>query len=268
MEEAVLGAIAALGLLGGLGHGPDGGDLVSFLPVDTYLQSRRIPVNIENLMRLATTEPKSGKAQLLQLMALRALGQQPALVQQDAAALRTLEQIAQGEIARDRLGFAQAYARRTLRALGRSVAPARPAEGSDPCAEALGWFPASVTLVAFFGGAPVSDTTGDYGHEVQKFVGFGIRRPRDWDQLFHPSEILGNARIDRVAFAFARDDKDQARGHFRSHHRQGGAPAPGRLAQDAALAASVIISPSGNSTRTARARRLPRPMTGRVTPSR
>src|SRR5207249_863395 len=101
------------------GSGGTGSDLVSFLPTETYFQSRRIPMNVENLEELARTEPKDGKAQILQLMALRALGEKPELLGKDSAAVRlTIEKIAKGEIARDRLGFSEEYARRTLLALG------------------------------------------------------------------------------------------------------------------------------------------------------
>jgi hypothetical protein len=209
MEEAVFIAVTAMGLLGGLGRGAAGGDVVSLLPTDTYLQSRRIPLNIENLERLARTEPKTGKAQILQLMALRALAETPELVKKNSTALGTIEKIARGELARDRLGFSEEYGRRTLLALGIKTTLPRAAQAADLRKEALGWFPASSTLVGFVGGGPPAAEADDYAQEIRKFLSKLVRKPRDWNELFNGVELIGNARIERIGFAYATDGKEK-----------------------------------------------------------
>jgi hypothetical protein len=215
MDVLVLFGMAALGLLGGLGSGGAGGDVVSFLPTDIYFQSRRIPLNIENLEDLARTEPKDGKAQILQLMALRALAEKPELIRKDpAATLHTIERIARGEIARDRLGFSEEYARRTLRALGGKVTPPKAAQPANVGEEALGWFPASTTLVGFLGGGPITDSTGDYGNEIRRFLTRVVLPPRNWNQVFDAVEMTGNARIDRISLAYAANGKSKEKDRF------------------------------------------------------
>src|SRR5262245_51101611 len=121
--DFLLGTVAVLWQLA-LGSA-SGGDLIAFFPTDTYFQSRRIPVNIENMLDLATADPKDGKTQIRQLMALRAMAERPELVKKakdPGAVLRTIERIAKGEIAKDRLGFSQDYATWTLIALGAQIA--------------------------------------------------------------------------------------------------------------------------------------------------
>jgi hypothetical protein len=209
----VLSVLAFLGVFGALGHGGAGADLVSLLPTEAYFQSRRIPLNIENFLDLASTDPKDGKAQIFQLMALRALAEKPELIGKDATALRTIEKIANGEIARDRLGFSQDYARRTLLALGRKITQPKAAQPADFRAEALGWFPASATLVGFLGG-PLTDSTGDQGNELRRLLMKLQGRPRDVNRLFDDIEAIGNVRIDRIGFAYAADAQNKQKDRF------------------------------------------------------
>jgi hypothetical protein len=207
MEEILLFVLMVLGLQSGLGGVRGGSDLVSFLPTDTYLQSRRIPVNVENLLDLATAEPKDGKAQILQLVALRALAEKPELSKKDPAAVRrALEKVARGEIARDRFGFSQDYARRTLIALGGKAPPAKAAPQADLRAEALGWFPASVTLVGFASGSD-ADAVGAGSARLRQLFAKAVGRPRDFDGFFRVVEKIGNIRMDRLGFAYAADKK-------------------------------------------------------------
>jgi hypothetical protein len=214
MEEILLIALVTLGSVGGFASG--GNDLVSLLPTDTYFQSRRIPLNIENLETLARTEPKDGKTQVKQLMALRALAENPELIRKGPdTVLRTIEKIARGELAHDRLGFSQEYARRTLFAVGSPLRarPKPPKAGppADFAADALGWFPASSTLVGFIGGSPGAVTTNDHSKEVRKLLGKLVRRPRDWNEFFNGIEMVGNARIDRISFAYSSKDKQKGK---------------------------------------------------------
>jgi hypothetical protein len=211
MDGVAFFTVLALALQGGLGSGGAGGDLVSFVPTDAYLQSRRIPVNVKNLLDLAMAEPKDGKTQIRQLVALRALAEKPELSKKERdEVLRTVAKIAKGEIARDRLGFSQEYARRTLRALGGKVAPAKEAPPADLRAEALGWFPADTTLVGFIGGLPREEAAGDPGARFRELLTRRVR-PRSFDEFFTLAERVGNVRVDRIGIAAAQEDKAGAR---------------------------------------------------------
>src|SRR5262245_34050407 len=211
MESFVLSAAAVLGLLG-LGGG--GADLVLILPADTYFQSRRVPVNIDNMLDLAKAEPASGKAQIQQLMALRVLAEQPELLKKakDAAAvLRTIEKIAKGELAKDRLGFSQEYATHALIAMGGKITQVKKAETGDPYENCLGWFPASATLVGFVDGGRLKVSATDYGKQMRALTGKLVRRQRDWNDVFHIAEMIGNVRIERISFAYSPEGKDKDR---------------------------------------------------------
>src|SRR5262249_45892569 len=166
-----LGAMEVLLLLG-LG-GDISGDLASVLPADTYFQSRRVPVNIENMEDLAKADPVDGKTQILQLLALRTLAEQPELLKKakdSAAVLKTIERIAKGEIAKDRLGFSQEYATRTLIALGGKIAEPKPAKPGDPREACLSWFPASATLAGFLDHRRPTDPGADSAKEIRKLM--------------------------------------------------------------------------------------------------
>src|SRR5262245_65297475 len=111
-------------ILMAMGGGGQTADLASFLPADVYFQSRRIAISAESMIEIASKKPEDGKAQIAQLLALRALAEQPELMKNaknSAEILVTLEKMAKGELAKDRLGFAEDYAARTLQALGKAT---------------------------------------------------------------------------------------------------------------------------------------------------
>src|SRR6267142_855485 len=103
------------------GGGSMGGDFVSFLPAELYFQSRNIEVGANKMMELASTPAKDGKGEIAQLLALRLLAEQPELIKGRDEMIKTLEKLAAGELAKDKLGFVPDYAARTLAALGRKV---------------------------------------------------------------------------------------------------------------------------------------------------
>ena len=88
-------------------------DIVTLLPAEDYFQSRRIDTTIEKMMELAAKEPVDGKSSIQQLLALRVLGDDPAKVKKAngfAGHLQILKEIAAGEKAQDKQGFAKEYA--------------------------------------------------------------------------------------------------------------------------------------------------------------
>jgi len=123
-----LGAMEVLMLLG-LG-GNVSGDLVSVLPADIYFQSRRVPVNIENMEDLAKADPVDGKTQILQLLALRTLAEQPELhkkAKDSAAVLKTIERIARARSPRTGWAFRRNTPREPCSPWeARSTNPSRP----------------------------------------------------------------------------------------------------------------------------------------------
>src|SRR5262245_32284681 len=110
--------------------GMHSGDLVTYLPADTYFKSRDVPINLDNMIYLAGKNPDSGEAQIKQLMALRYLAEQPDLIKKakdKTEALATLGKIAKGELANDKQGFAKEYAARVLQIVEGGKESARPA---------------------------------------------------------------------------------------------------------------------------------------------
>ena len=129
-------------LLIAMGGGSVGADFVSFLPAETYFQSRNIPVNVESMVEAAGRDPKDAKTQITQLLALRTLAERPDLVtsaKNKDEILKTLHKIAKGELAKDKHGFAPEYAARALDRppVERAVTMATSGSAAAACAFAL-----------------------------------------------------------------------------------------------------------------------------------
>src|SRR5271166_4697449 len=97
-----------------LGFGSNSRDLVSFLNVDDYFMSRKVEATTDQLLKLAAKSPVDGKEQVMQLLAIRKLTANPAQARKDARIQALLERIAESKAGKDRLGFAEEYARRAL----------------------------------------------------------------------------------------------------------------------------------------------------------
>lgn len=204
-------------ILIGMGGGTTGGDFVSFLPADKYFESRKIEVNVQSMLDLASKEPKDAKAEIAQLLALRLLGERLELIKdaknQDEI-LKTIEKIAKGELGKDKQGFAQDYAAHVLAALGRPVD--RPMTKTASREEMLGWFPASATLVGAIVPRPREAGTPPPAslRELRKLT-TKMMPPEQWEKVFQAAEAIGNVRVDRIAFAYADDAKDGDRIYVR-----------------------------------------------------
>src|SRR5262245_42968775 len=212
-----------------LGGGGQTADFASFLPTEIYFQSRRIAISAESMIEIASKKPEDGKAQIAQLLALRALAEQPELMKNakdSAQILATLEKIAKGELAKDRLGFAEDYAARTLEALGKATPPSRSPMKLPSMREAtLGWFPASATIVAALDAR--ERTAGiEEGKALRQLVA-KFTKEKEWEKVFEVAEMVGNVRIERLGIAFVEDKR--AKEKERMFLRIGGKADHGRM---------------------------------------
>src|SRR5262245_28853865 len=107
----------------GVGDAPP--DVVALIPPATYFQVCKIEQTVDKMMELAARDPADPKTQVQQLLALRQLEIDVALLKKAPKATafrRTLTQIAEGKLAADKQAFAQEYARRVLSRLdGRPI---------------------------------------------------------------------------------------------------------------------------------------------------
>ena len=77
-----------------LGAGGQFSDVASLISPEDYYRSRNVALDAKQLRQLAANEPKDGKAQLQQLLALRVLAADPDKVRNDQAVLQLLRGIA------------------------------------------------------------------------------------------------------------------------------------------------------------------------------
>jgi hypothetical protein len=197
-------AVSEFGLLLMLALNPNGtpNDLVSWIPPEDYFQAREIELNSGAMLRLAGSEPKSGKASFQQLLALRWLTEHPAELKKEKEARKLLETLAAGKMG-DAQGFTRHYASAALAALdGKTLPPSTMPENSVKV-DALSWFPEKCSI---FGAAdlrpsrdskmPPDDSLRNFG---QRALLLGSARARN--EIYAFAEAVGNFRVDRVAMA-------------------------------------------------------------------
>lgn len=199
--------------------GGTAGDLVGLVPTEEYFRFRKIEPTTAKLMALAAADPKDGAAQIAQLLALRHLEANPALVTKDPQAqahLAVLADIADGKKAQDPQGFARDLALRTLVALGARQAPDAPPAPS--LTAGLDWFPAEGTLV----GAVDARRSRGFGPPAELLDPNFLRLipPKERDQIltkvFEVLDKIGNIRLERIAVCFVDGDRDTQRVFLRA----------------------------------------------------
>jgi hypothetical protein len=197
---AVWGGIEVLLLLG-LGAAGTPSDLVSLIDPESYFRSRQVPVTVEKMLELAGGQPSDAKGQVARLLAIRMLGEDPEDVKKEKEAIvKVLEPIAGRS---DGLGFADAYARRTLHRLGAKIAPGnRGADGQ--LVQGLQWFPDKVTFVAGAGRLDDSPSESTADNRLRDFIKSSMP-PQALDEMVKFAEAVGNIRIDRFVFGYAPD---------------------------------------------------------------
>lgn len=187
-----------------LGFGSNSRDVVSYLNADDYFKSRKVEVTVERLLALAATSPRDGKDQVMQLLAIRKLAANPAEAGKDKRVRALLAEIAEGKKGKDRLGFAEDYAKRALAQLdGKEAAPQTMPKDSLR-SEAFAWFPKDAALVAAFDmrpgeGIPAAEVT------ALQTLATKFARESNPEQIYEVAEKLGNIRVDRFAVGVAPD---------------------------------------------------------------
>src|SRR5260370_41902807 len=101
-----------------------GNDTVSLIDVQAYFQSRNVPVNAPEMTAHAARDPKDGKTQIEQLLALRWLADHPEMTKSVGEARGLLAEIAEGKRAQAAQGFAKQYAPPALPRLDGKAPPA------------------------------------------------------------------------------------------------------------------------------------------------
>lgn len=191
-------------------------DAVSLVPPADYFQNREIKTDYKSLATLISQQPKSGKEQVGQLMAMRYLGEQAAKWKEDAEYAkmrRTVEDIAAGKTGQDKQGFAKLYAQKLLAQLDGKEPPAPPVSAGKLRDEAFTWFPAAANILAAvdtrLGGAKQSTPLG-FDASLLKMIPNEVK-----SQIYKHLEIVGNVQIDRIAFAYAHGDQRKSEIYLR-----------------------------------------------------
>jgi hypothetical protein len=193
-----------------LAGGPAGSDIVSMVDPAAYFESRQIDLTIDKMTGLAATVPEDGKVQIMQLLALRYLGDHPELLKQAdryASHRMLLEEMAAGKVAQDPQGFAQEYAALVLARLDGKTLP--PPE-VPRLQSVLDWFPADATILVAADLRRLRDpaSASPASAEVLRNLPVQVRQ-----KVFAMIEKVGNVRVDRIAMAFT-EDKEPAKGKF------------------------------------------------------
>lgn len=199
-------------MLAGTGNMPH--DVVSVIDADDYFRSRQIAVKVADLVPLAEKEPKDGKAQIAQLLALRWLGEHPDQVKKDAKAREALEQIAAGKKGQDPVGFAREYAQEALALVEGKPAPKpTPLPEDSVRGDALKWFPNDA---AFFGAIdlrPAGEVKSTKGKPLFSRL-LKIIPPREREEMYKFVDGVGNIRLDRVSFAYSPNPAERQKGRI------------------------------------------------------
>jgi len=174
-------------------------DAVSIFPAGDYFKMRGIETTQAKMMELAGTEPKTAKAQIQQLQALRVLASDPKL---EAATLALVRDVAMGKRANDKQGFAKKYAQKVLASVGENVEPVMV---KAKAAEALEWFPADATLAAVvdFRLARIPGFPQTHAEPaIWKIVPEKVKR-QILEKAFEVLEETGNVEVYRGSMAMA-----------------------------------------------------------------
>ncbi len=178
-------------------------DMLAYVDAADYFGSRRpaIEMKADKMIELAKTDPKTAKASVQQLLAIRWLGENKV-----AQAKDTLEQIAGGKLAQDSLGFAKDYAGAALAQLAGKAVPIKPVPANS-LADGVGWFPDDVT---FFGGGDLRGALDPAPIDVKEIRTLLLKliQPRHREEVYGFIEQVGNIQIDRIVAGYAADPVD------------------------------------------------------------
>jgi hypothetical protein len=188
-----------------LGVGGGGSqDLVSLVDAKPYFKSRGIAMRAEKLAALAGKAPTDGKEAVVQLLAIRWLGEHPDVAKKAAGARQTLEAVAAGKQGKDPEGFARDYARHALARLDGTPLTLHTLPAGSVRGDALRCFPKSS---AIFGALDFRSPRGiaeQPGNPLADLMNRMII-PRDKELFYKVVERLGNIRLDSASFAVIPD---------------------------------------------------------------
>jgi hypothetical protein len=196
--------ILVLALMSG---GMNSTDLAELIQPAHYFATRRIEPTNDRLIDIVITEPKTAKAQIMQLTALRFIADEADRFKKAKnypTNREAIEEIAQGKRAQDAQGFAQEYAKRVLAKLdGAKIASAKVRPMRQ---DALNWFPADLTIGYALDMRQSRDLANDTLKDLMKALPNAAKI-----EMYEQLEKLGNIRIERAAVGFVdapkRDDQ-------------------------------------------------------------
>ena len=206
----ILGGMEILMLLA-MGGGQT--DALSYLDPVRYFESRKIPVTVEKMVELSGQDPTDGKKQVQQLFALRWLAKNADKVKADpkfAQIKAHVTDIAAGKKGRDLQGFSVDYAQRTLVAFGNKNAHSPATIPKDSVAkDALRWFPKDATLTGAFDLRYENPAMRKFAKTfLDQMLAFGGANGDPMEKIYDFVEKLGNARMDRISFAYTEDPQN------------------------------------------------------------
>ncbi|HEV3235364.1 MAG TPA: hypothetical protein VGZ25_00150 [Gemmataceae bacterium] len=180
-------------------------DIVSLIDADDYFKAHEIAIEPGALANLMMQDPKDGKTQISQLLAIRWLSEHADAVRANEKIRTDLDGIAQGKQAQDGAGFAKDYALRALAKLDGKPAPAPKAapEGSLR-ADAFRWFPPQVHILA---GLELRPTAKNVPVDEAALRSLSRMMPKDFKrEAYAFVDAVGNLRIDRLAIGMEMDE--------------------------------------------------------------
>jgi hypothetical protein len=177
-------------------------DLVSLLSPQDYFQTQGIEVSTDKLVELAAKDPVDGATQLAQLLALRSLAEDGNFKKAAnyQAQRQVVEDIAAGNKANDKTGFAKEYAQRALAQLDGVRPPAAAALGAR--ADGLAWFPAAATVVAGIESRPAAMAAVSKSPAAEMLKAMPAMSKKEFYKVVGS---LGNVRIERLTFAYVHE---------------------------------------------------------------
>jgi hypothetical protein len=202
MAMAATPLVFLMALMGG-----GGADLVSALSAKDYFEVRQIEPTVDKLIELASADPKTGKAQLAQLFALKHLSAEVAELKKSPKIgeyRSLLRQIADGKKAADTCGFAAEYAGRVLTALDGGKGTISP-RGSWQ--DGAAWIPGHVTLLAGFDSKDqkVGESSTPDLSMILKNMPKQVK-----EMMFDELDKVGNVRVERLVAGMAPIGDDNA----------------------------------------------------------
>lgn len=188
-------------------------DLLSLMDAEDYLSSRQVALKPADLARVAGEVPRDAKAEVIQLLAIRWLGEHAGEVKEVARVREVLRDVADGKRGRDELGFAPEYAAWALaRVDGRPARLSSRAMAKDSVrGEGLAWFPAETKFVACVDFRPSRAVAVPEEEFICRW--FAKLLPgAGREELYKFVERVGNLRLDRFAVGRVEDVREKGSG--------------------------------------------------------